>query len=75
MDRLETGYLIKIAKQVYNNQTAFPRYPCLGLSYIDGNGKKAYFTSRPLIMFISSILTNEGFTSLVPTLKFFKALH
>ena len=42
---------------------------------MDGNGKKAYFTSWPLIVFIFNMPTSKGFISLVPILKIFRALN
>ena len=73
INRLETGYLIKMAKEVYNNQTVFPYYWHPGLSYKDSNGKIIYYFSQPLVVFTSSILTSKSFISLIPTLKTFRA--
>jgi SNF2-related domain len=72
-DRLETGYLMKIVKRVYNDQTVLPRFRHPGLSYKDGKGKIAYYTSRPSVVFTSGTPTSEGFTSLIPALEIFRA--
>ena len=60
---------------MYNNQTVFPYYWRPGPSYKDSNGKIIYYSSRPLVVFTSSIPTSEGFISLIPTLETFRAFN
>ena len=58
---------------MYNDQTVFPYYWCLGLSYKDGNSKIIYYFFWLLVVFTFSMLISEGFMSLISALETFRA--